>query len=178
VAIFGPLGRAPDRSNIDDMDRRIFLALVFLLLPPATRAAGDAPLDRATLRGLKSVGIVIDVLDPELEKLGVTADMLTARLTARLKVARIHVDQASTEFVGFRITAVRAGRGPFALSLTIGLYQPVILSRDSAIRTSTPTWEVETVLMADPKVLATACDETAGDLADRFVAAYRAVNPE
>jgi len=152
--------------------------LAFLLLPPATRAAGDAPLDRATLRGLKGIGVVIDVLDPELQKLGITRDALIARLLTRLQGDRITIDPAATEFAGLRIVAVRASRGPFALSLAFGLYQPVLLSRNHDLRTSTQTWEVETVLMAEPKMLAAACAETADELADRFAAAYRSVNPE
>ena len=160
------------------MDRRILLIAALLLLPPAIRPAGDAPLDRATLRGLKGVGVVIDVLDPELVKLGVTRDLLVARLSARLQRDHITVDPAATEFAGLRIVAVRAGRGPFALSVALGVYQPVLLSRDHDIRTSTQTWEVETVLMADPKVLVTACNESADDLADRFAAAFHSVNPE
>jgi len=159
------------------MDRRILLTLVLLLLPRATRAAGDAPLDRATLRGLKGVAVVIDVLDPELQKLGITRDALITRLLGRLHSANIVIDPAATEFLGLRINSVRAGRGPFALSLSMGLYQPVLLSRNHDVRTSTQTWEVETVLMADPKMLLTACAETADDLADRFAAAFHAVNP-
>jgi hypothetical protein len=159
------------------MDRRILLVLAFVLLPPATRAAGDAPLDRATLRGLKGIGVVIDVLDPELQKLGITRDALINRLLARLQGDRITIDPAASEFVGLRITAVRGNRGPFALALAFGLYQPVLLSRNHDLRTSTQTWEVETVLMADPKVLLTACAESADDLADRFAAAFHAVNP-
>jgi len=159
------------------MDRRILLVLVLLLGPPATRAAGDAPLDRATLRGLKGVGVVIDVLDPDLEKLGITRTSLLNRLLARLQADRITIDPAATEFVGLRLTAAHAGRGPFALSMTIGLYQPILLSRDHEIRTATQTWEVESVLMAETKILPTACGETADDLADHFAAAFHSVNP-
>ena len=152
--------------------------MALLLLPPAMRAAGDAPLDRATLRGLKGVGVVIDVLDPELEKLGITRDVVLSQLLARLQHDGITINPGAAEFIGLRVTAVRGSRGPFALSLTIGLYQPVLLSRNRDLRTSTQTWEVETVLMAEAKVLGTACAETADDLADRFAAAYHSVNPE
>lgn len=160
------------------MDRRILLFATLLLLPPVTRAAGDAALDRATLKGLDKVGVVVDVIDPELEKAGLTRNMVLSRLTSRLQARHIHVDPAATEFLGLRIVAVRGGRGPFAVSMTLGLYQPVLLSRNHEVRTSTQTWEVETVLMADPKFLVTACGESSDDLADRFAAAFFATNPE
>lgn len=160
-----------------EMNRRMLPVLALLLLPSFTQAAGDAPLDRATLRGVKSVHIVIDVVDAELQKLGITQTALQSRLGGRLKAANVPVDPDSAEFIGFRITSVRASRGPLALSLTIGLYQPVLLSRDHEVRTSTQTWEVETVLMADAKIIQKACDDSVDELADRFVLAYRSVNP-
>ena len=160
------------------MGRRIFLAAALLFLPPATRAAGDAPLDRATLKGLKAIGAVIDTIDPELEKLGVTREAMLTAMLARLGSDHLTVDPAGAEFVGLRINAVRNGRGPFAVSLTLGLYQPVLLSRDRNVRTSTETWEVETILIADQKILLTACADSAGFLLDRFATAYRSVNPE
>jgi hypothetical protein len=164
-------------STIHNMDRKLLLLAALVLLPPATRAAGDAPLDRATLRGLKGIGVIIDVLDPELEKLGITRDMVLSRLLARLQTDRIVIDPSANEFVGLRITAVRSGRGPYALSVTLALYQPVLLSRNHELRTSTQTWEVESVLMADAKAVGTACSETADELSDRFASAFHAVNP-
>ncbi len=160
------------------MGRRILLLATLLLSPPVTRAAGDAPLDRATLKGLRGVGVVIDVIDPELEQMGLTREVMLSRLLKRLQARHILVDPAATEFLGLRILAVRASHGPLALSLTLGLYQPVLLSRNHDVRTSTQTWEVETILMADPKVLLTACRESADDLADHFAAAFFAMNPE
>ena len=38
------------------------------MIPLATSAAGDAELDRATMRGLKAVNVVIDRIDPQLPK--------------------------------------------------------------------------------------------------------------
>jgi hypothetical protein len=151
---------------------------LLLWLPLLTKGAGDAPLDRATLHGLKAVNIVIDQLDPAIEGLGVTAATLETHLLARLAAAQIPVDRTAAEFIGFRITSVRGSRGPFALSLTIGLYQPVMLSRDHNTRTATQTWEVESILMADPKQVPAASFETADQLADRFAAAYKLANPE
>jgi len=160
------------------MDRRILLLAAFLLLPPAAKPASDAPLDRATLKGLIKVGVVVDVIDPELEKLGLTREVMLSRLLARLQARHIRIDPGATEFLGLRIVAVRNSRGPFALAMTLGFYQPVLLVRNRDVRTSTQTWDVETVLMADPKYLVTACSESSDELADHFAAAFLGANPE
>lgn len=157
------------------MKHRILFAAMLALAPRLGTGAGDAPLDRATLRGVAAVGVVVDLIDPELQKLGVTQEAIQPRLEARLQAAHINIDKDAPEFLAFRITFVH-GKGPYALSVTAGLYQPVMLVRDHNLRTATQTWEVESVLMADSKVLQTACFETAGDLVDRFAAAYRSVN--
>ena len=151
--------------------------LLFLALPLAMAAAGDAPLDRATLRGLGAVSVVIDRVDPALEEEGITQSALESRLAARLREADIKVDEKSANFVGVRVMHVRDGRrGPYALCLNLGAYQQVALARDAKVKTSTQTWEVETVLMAGTKVVYRACLDSLDELADRFVAAWRAVN--
>src|SRR5579871_190378 len=148
-----------------------------LLIPWVARAAGDAPLDRATLRGIHSVNVIIDVLDPELVKQGLTANSLKEQIERRLDHSGITVDHAAAEFVGIKILQVRAPRGPYALCLSLGVYQPVALSRNKEIRTATDTWTVETILIADSKVLTREALNSVDELLDRLVAAYRAANP-
>jgi hypothetical protein len=62
--------------------------------------------------------------------------------------------------------------------ISIGLYQPVVLSRDKNIKSVTQTWEVVTTLMAEPKALNEASMSSVDELTDRFVAAYQAANPK
>src|ERR1051326_645846 len=123
---------------------KIFILAPLLALPAAMDGAGDAELDRATLRGLKAVSVVIDRVDPQLPKEGVSPSALQDRIESRLKDANIAVNASATEFIGLQISAVRAGRGPYAFSMTIGLYQPVLLLRDHNVKTTTKTWVVET----------------------------------
>ncbi len=166
------------------MGWRWLLVTALCLAPFALEGAGDAPIDRATLRGLKSVGIVLDPLDPELQKAGLTEADFRAQLDERLRSANIPVDASAPEFLGLRITAVRGAkgllgmRGLFAVSFSLAVYQPVLLVRDKNVRSATATWEVETVLMADPKVLHQAASETVDELAGRFAAAWRSVNAQ
>jgi hypothetical protein len=153
-----------------------FLPL-FLLLQPLTHAAGDAALDRATLQGLKTIGVVIDRIDPELVKQGFDRVALQSRIDVRLRKAGLPVAKNSNEFLGLRLLQVRGGRGPYALCVSIGLYQPVVLARDSKIRTATQTWEADTVLIAQPKLLYAASLDSIDELVDRFIAAWHSVNP-
>lgn len=158
------------------MYRSAFVLLAALALPLA--GAGDAALDRATLRGLKAVNVVVDPVAADVQQEGATDDALRARLEDRLRQAGIPLDPASNNFVALRLTSVRAGRGPFAIAATIGLYQPVILVRDSRIRSATQTWEVETVVLAGAREVLRASMDSVDELAARFVAAYRSVNGE
>jgi hypothetical protein len=158
------------------MYRRVCVLLIALALPLG--GAGDAALDRATLRGLMAVNVVIDPVAPEIQKEGATADLLRTRLEQRLRDAGVKIDTASTEFVGLRLTSVRAARGPFAIAVTIGLYQPVTLVRDRNVKTATQTWEVATVVLADTKQVKSACMDSVDELTDQFVTAYRSVNAE
>src|SRR5437762_14019485 len=104
------------------MHWKMFIFTALVALPTACHAAGDGELDRATLRGLKAVSVVIDQVDPQLPKEGVAPAALQDRIEDRLKEAKIEVNASATEFVGLQISAVRGSRGPYALSLTIGLY--------------------------------------------------------
>jgi hypothetical protein len=151
--------------------------LLGLLLVFSLFGAGDSPLDRSTLRGLKALSVVVDRIDPELEKEGIVRDALRARLTRRMESADIRVEAEAPEFLGLRLMHVRGRRGPYALCITLGMYQPVTLVRDGQTKTATQTWELQTVLLSDPKGLTDASTRATDELLDGFVAAYRSVNP-
>jgi hypothetical protein len=152
------------------------MKLLLIALTALSLSAGDAPLDRATLRGLKAVNVVLDRLAPELTQEGLTQQDLQTRLETRLRDAQIPLDTTAPEFVGLRVTSVRGNRGPFGLSFTLAAYQPVTLVRDKNVKTAAPTWDVETVVVADPKVLRQASLESVDELAGRFISAWKSVN--
>jgi hypothetical protein len=52
------------------------------------------------------------------------------------------------------------------------------LVRNKDVKTATETWGVDTVLMADPKVVTREALNSVDELADRMVAAYRSANPK
>jgi hypothetical protein len=159
------------------MLRRILSLAAALVIPFALGGAGDAALDRSTLRGLTALGVVVDRVDAALVQEGLTRDAFQARLERGLQTAGIKIDPNAKEFLALRVLQVRANRGPFGICLSVGLYQPVLLARDQTMRTATQTWEAETVLLAEPKLVNEAAISSLDDLADRFVAAWRSVNP-
>lgn len=130
-----------------------------------------------------AVNVVIDPIAPEIEKEGATPDALRKRFEDRIRRGGISIDTDSKEFVGLRVIAVRSAHRPlatgatFAIAATVGLYQRVTLVRDPSVHTSTETWGVETVMLADTKEVQRACMDSMDELAGRFVAAYRSVNP-
>jgi hypothetical protein len=160
------------------MNWRMVLLLTILTQPLKVDAANDGPLDRATLRGLPAVSVVIDKLDQELAHENLTQDALRSRMEQRLRNAGIPLVKDANVFLALRVMQVRAKRGPVAVCLSIGLYQPVVLSRTKDIRSVTQTWEVVTILSAESKVLYEASMSSVDELTDSFVAAYQAVNPK
>jgi hypothetical protein len=150
---------------------------VAILLPWAALRAGDSNIDRATLKGLKSVNVVIDHLDPQLEEQGLTQEMLRSRVEEHLRKAAIPIDSNAREFVGMHITSMQTGKGPYSLCFSLAFYQPVTLARDPNIRTASQTWDVNAILVVPPKPMIQSVLNTADQLADLFVNAYRFVNP-
>jgi hypothetical protein len=156
---------------------RTFLLVALLAVFGAGLSAGDAALDRATLRGLKAFNIVIDPLDPQLEKGGLSADALRSRIDTRLRHAGIALDNNAIEFVGLRIDSMLAKKGQDSLCFSLAFYQPVLLTRDQTIRTATATWDVHKMLVIPAKSLVDAAVDAVDQIADQFVAAYRSANP-
>ena len=73
--------------------------------------AGDASLDRATLRGLKTLNIEIDKVDPDLAKEGINASALQSRLMDKLQARAFRSTRPppnSSDFGLLRFTAAAA----------------------------------------------------------------------
>ncbi len=157
---------------------RLRTVLPAMLMASLLLHAGDTAHDRATLKGAKAVAVVIEPVPGDLPKEGVTVDALRTRLSGRLRDAGIPVDDSSTEFAGVRVASTRDKRGPYAVVIRLGFYQAVTLVRDPTMRAAPETWGLDSVLVATPKKLYRAAMDSIDDLADRFIAAWRSVNPQ
>jgi hypothetical protein len=153
------------------------LLLAGAALAAASLTASDAPLDRATLRGLKALKVIVELPDAELAGLGVSSSALAARAEQRLAKSGIPIDRDAVEFLGVRVTAAHAKRTSYALCMALGLYQTVSMARDATLKTSAETWSTESVALVPPKVLQEALENTVDQLVDQFITAFRSVNP-
>jgi hypothetical protein len=160
------------------MDGRFVAGVVLLVLPFRVFGAGDAAIDRATLRGLKAVNVVVDPLHPELEREGLSIGALQEQIESRLNKAGIKIDRDAPEFLALRVVAARGKKGPYTLSVVAGVYQPVLLVRNREVRTATQTWETWTLWITQPKVLLKSSLTAVAQLTNRFIDAYLSVNPQ
>jgi hypothetical protein len=141
---------------------------------------GDSAMDRATLRGLPAVKVIIDPPSPELERDGVDRELLRVSVVQKLQNAGIKIDNDVVEFLGVGISsAPRVGRkGPTPLVIGVGVYQVVALNREKNTKTVAETWGDQRVMAAPSKGLDRQVSMTVDDLVDQFVRAYRSVNPQ
>ena len=146
--------------------------------------ASDTSMDRATLRGLQAVKVVVDPLGSELEREGLDANRLRGSIEQKVRDAGIKVDNDVNEFIGLSISFAQAGKkvlsikkGPFSLTISLGVYQVALLTRDMATKTVVETWGVEKTAAAAARGLDRDVSSAVDDLVDQFVKAYLSVNP-
>lgn len=153
------------------------VSLVVAALACSSATASDGPIERATLRGLKAVRVVVDPPDEEMQRAGVTTTKLIAMVEQRMQKDGLPADNNAVEFLGLRVTAAHARRKPSAVCLTLALYQNVTLVRDAKVKATTETWSGESVVLAPAELLYEAVSNTVNQLVDQFANAWRTANP-
>ena len=165
--------------------RGIYLGLALTVLAGSC-LAGDSAMDRATLRGLKAVKVVVDPPPAEMERQGFDREHLRASIEKKLRDGGIKIDNDVIEFLGLGISAGQGGRkgplslgkAPTSMNLSLGLYQVILLSRDQTIKTVAETWEQQKGISATTRNLDQVLPGAIDELVDQFVKAYRSVNPQ
>ncbi len=160
---------------------RVIKWLLILAFSAIASFAGDSAIDRATLKGLTALRVVVDSIPPELEQLGVAQDELQKQVTDRLREIGLAANDQTNDFLGVQVQSAQAGRSrksPFAVTIVLAAYQLVTLNRDRGIRAVAPTWSADTIFIAQPRVLEGMVRGGLAQLVDHFAAAYRSVNPK
>ena len=159
--------------------RLTFALMTFLLLGlPVPMWPGNQPIDRATLKGLKTIWVIVEHPTPEAERDGLTKDQLQTDVEARLKNAGIQVTSLVEEaYLYLNVSTVKGSSGLYAYHIRLEFNQQVILERDRNVSLPAPTWSLD----LGGIVGASKLHEVRGDVADmvdQFITAYREQNPK
>lgn len=162
-----------------------WLALIF-------SASAQTFLDgqRESLRGLKGVELVMEVINPEAERKGLTRSQLQTDVELRLRKAGIKVltrqERLKTPgypFLYVNVSTVKTPEtlggllgGLYGYSISVELREKVILARNRSIETYAATWSKGVVGTVGADKLRSV-REGVGDLVDEFINDYLAMNP-
>jgi hypothetical protein len=161
-------------------------SLLILFSLVAVASASDDKTDRATLKGIKAVCVVIEGTDQAHSKL--SKEQLQTDIEGKLKQAGISVDKSGTTCLYLNIRALQAlGRQVirrkekpiplYAIDVRLEFLQTVALTRDPATKTYAPTWSTANMATVASDDLSKTALEITISLVDQFVTAYQTVNP-
>jgi hypothetical protein len=152
--------------------------VIFALAAIAT--ASDDKADRATLRGVKAVCTIVEVTAGS----PLSKEHLQADLDGRLTANGISIDKNATTCLYLNVRPLPAmGRnnkpvGLYALDVSLQLMQTVTLARDPSTKAYASTWSVSNLATVPTGDAGATARQIAIDLAEKFVEAYRSVNPK
>ena len=151
--------------------RRLALGIV-LLLPIATAWGQDSAAQRATLKGVAIVEVVVEAMDPVAEGDGLTRSQLQTDVELRLRQAAITVGPTLTGHLYVNVDTEKSDHGQtYAYNVSVQYIQQVVLARDPKAPIFAATWETGGVGM----IAASRLREVRQDVAnyvDQFVKAY------
>ena len=152
------------------------IAAVFLCIIPFA-SAEDKEVTRLTLRGIKEVYVVIESIEPEIEKLGLTQAQVRSDVEVTLREANITVTpdfQRGRPAVYLYVQVIKPEKiDRMFYSISLSLLQNVILERDPNVKTNTDTWLVRVLGMSSG---IEAIRSDIRSVLDQFIEDYRQAN--
>ncbi len=157
--------------------RGFVLGIGLLLLPVAAWGQGSAA-QRATLKGIHTVEVVVETIDPAAEQDGLTRAHLQAEVEERLRQAGIPVGPALAGHLYVNVDTVKGEHGQtYAYNVSVQYVQQVVLAREPKAPIFAVTWDTGGVGM----IAVTRLREVRQDVAnyvDQFIKAYLEHNPK
>jgi hypothetical protein len=137
-----------------------------------------------TLCGLKGVVVFIEDIDLDVEKHGLTKNLLQKEVESRLRQSNIPVLTREEAYITpgkpyllLNLTTHDTGIDLYSYSIRIEFNQDVSLIREPSIRASATTWIANVVGIVGAQNLL-AVTEDVVQLTDKFVHDYVAANPQ
>jgi hypothetical protein len=116
------------------------------------QAAGDV-FERTSLKGLKSVQVVIEELAPDIAKDGLNRDQIKSSVERQLEQAGILVEQQAENAFYVHLGSAKNETGVYSYALSLQLVQLVFLFRDPSLLTWGTTWSLNLIGSVTPENL-------------------------
>jgi hypothetical protein len=158
----------------------IAVMLVLLIVLPGTSRGVDNNWSRETLRGIKGVFLLVEVVEPEIESAGLTRGQIKADVELKLRMAGLNVlnPEEATKTPGRPWLAlypnIQITNGGYVYATMLNFYQDISLVRNNK-RSIASTWS--TASYGTTGSLANIRGKIKG-LVDEFLSAWRSVNPK
>lgn len=140
------------------------------------------PTGRDTLRQLSGVELLVEPIEPELERAGLAAAAIRQSVGARLRAAGITVYPSQTEnpsvakpYVYVQVSGLAVPQQGFALALQLQLRQTVRSPVTNSSIVNAMTWERQTVVFVPQKDVGEVVPEIE-TLVNAFIQDWRAVH--
>lgn len=160
------------------------LLLALLLALPAV-ALADSDRQRATLAGLRGVQVLIESLDPDAERDGLSKTQLQADVELKLRLAGIKVliQEQSFRTPGSPCLYVSVQAielvPMYAVRVEVSLRQNILLERNPSIMAlGVATWETKGLAKFTGRIMDQETRKDVADKVDQFINAYLSVNPK
>jgi hypothetical protein len=157
--------------------------LFFVLWSSPAHAGNTAQQGVSSLSGLKGVGLVIEDIDPAIEREGFTALQIQKDMEEKLRAAGIKIlsEAELTKSPGMPYLYVNIftfkDEDIYAYHITLELKQMVSLVRKPSVKQSVATWKISGGGTVGAQKLPT-IRTTVGEYINAFIKAYFAANPK
>ena len=163
---------------------RVSIAAFAILLTTATAARAQLfmPTGRDTLKQLPGIELLVEPLEPELERAGLTMNAIGRRVDTQLRAANITIYSSQAEnpsvakpYLYVQVNGLLIGQQGFALALQVQLRQSVRSPVTDSTIVNAMTWDRQTVVFAPPNEAAAVVPEIES-LVAAFIKDWRAVH--
>lgn len=144
----------------------------------ASTGVCSAAADDETLKGITSIKVFVEGVDPADKPRGLTRGQLQTDVESRLRKAGIALSPDATEYLYVNVNTLRSRQRLTSFSVVVMVRQSAYLIRDPSITAPAAiTWWKGTDGITVPDNLSGVRDAV-GDLVDQFIDAYRKQNPK
>jgi hypothetical protein len=159
-------------------------AILFLSLVSSASAVNGIS-NRATLRGLKGIGVLVEKLPREVEQEGLKRDQLQMEVESKLRTAGVKVLTKEEAFntpgepylyININVNIAKTEADIYPYSIDLLLIQKVSLLRDPKLTSYAITWSTGGVGSIGKPIVGQ-LGESVNDMVDVFIKAYLSENP-